>query len=97
MKKINYLLLVILVWLQYSLWVGKNGIIDFINIRNLFKLYQNENDLNRMIIDNDQLSLEIYALLYEDDVIEEYARYNLGMIKSSENFYQLHYEDNNVH
>lgn len=83
----------ILIWLQYSLWLGKNGILDFIKIYNFNKLYQNEYHFSHMKIQNDQLLLEIYNLLYEDDIIEEYARYNLNMIKSDECFYQLNYND----
>lgn len=94
MHKISYLLLIILIWLQYSLWFGKNGILDFINIVNIIKLYNNEYNLDYMKIRNDQLLLEIYDLLYENDVIEEYARYDLGMIKSGECFYQYNCYNN---
>lgn len=88
MKKINYLFLGILVWLQYSLWLGKNGILDFININNFIQLYNIKYNLDDMKKRNNQLLSEIYNLLYEDDIIEEYARYNLNMIKSDEYFYQ---------
>lgn len=86
MRKINYLFLVILVWLQYSLWLGKNGILDFISIYNITRLYYNDHNLDYMSNCNRQLLLEINNLLYEDDIIEEYARYDLGMIKTGESF-----------
>lgn len=86
MNKINYLLLIILVWLQYSLWLGKNGVFDFIQIYNTNMLYKNIYDLDRIQARNDQLLLDIQNLLYEDGIIEEYARYDLGMIQSDEIF-----------
>lgn len=89
MIKINYFLLVILLWLQYSLWLGKNGIFDFIRIYNINTLYKNMYHLDYMKVRNDQLSLDICDLLYKDEIIEEYARYDLGLIKSGEVFYLI--------
>ncbi|BBU81629.1 hypothetical protein EIMP300_30290 [Escherichia coli] len=34
MGKLTLLLLAILVWLQYSLWFGKNGIHDYTRVNN---------------------------------------------------------------
>lgn len=89
MIKINYLLLVILLWLQYSLWLGKNGIFDFIRIYNINILYKNIHNLDHMKVRNDQLLLDICDLLYKDEIIEEYARYDLGLIKIDEVFYSI--------
>lgn len=93
MKQIIFLFLVILMWLQYSLWFGKNGIIDLIHFCNLITLYKSENNLDLMKARNDQLLSEIYYLSYSADIIEEYARYDLGMIKPNECFYQLKFDN----
>lgn len=92
MIKFSYLLLVILLWLQYSLWLGKNGILDFIRIYNMYSLSKNIYDLNQLKIRNGQLLLDICDLLYKDEIIEEYARYDLGLIKPDEVYYQIQYD-----
>lgn len=88
-EKINYFLLIVLIWLQCSLWLGKNGILDYIDIYNSTKLYSNQYFFENLKARNSKLSSEIYNLLYSDEIIEEYARYDLNMIKSDEYFYQL--------
>ncbi|URJ32858.1 cell division protein FtsB [Candidatus Blochmannia vicinus] len=89
MNKLSYLLFTLLAWLQYSLWLGKNGIYDLINIHNTIKLYKNTNDVTQMRLRNNQLLYEIYDLLHGDEAVEERSRYNLGMIKVDETFYQI--------
>lgn len=89
MLRINYLLLLVLVWLQYSLWLGKNGIFDFIYNYNVNRLYKNVYNLDQIKFVNDRLNIDIYDLLYTDEIIEEHARYYLDMIKSGEVFYQI--------
>ncbi|URJ30196.1 septum formation initiator family protein [Blochmannia endosymbiont of Camponotus sp.] len=89
MNKLSCILLTLLAWLQYSLWLGKNGIYDFINIYNTTKLYENINDITQMRFRNNQLLYEIYDLLHGYEAVEERSRYNLGMIKIDETFYQI--------
>lgn len=88
MYKLSGLLLMLLIWLQYSLWFGKNGICDLIYINNLVKLYQNINNFAQMEARNNLLLYEINDLLYGYAAIEEKSRYDLGMIKSEEIFYK---------
>lgn len=88
MYKLSSLLLILLIWLQYSLWFGKNGIFDLIYINNTIKLYQDNNNIVQMKIRNDLLLYEINDLIYGYAAIEERSRYDLGMIKSEETFYR---------
>ncbi|WP_331828383.1 septum formation initiator family protein [Candidatus Blochmannia sp. SNP] len=92
MNKLSCLLLTLLAWLQYSLWLGKNGIYDLVNIHNTTKLYENINDIAQMKLRNNQLLYEIYDLLHGYEAVEERSRYNLGMIKIDETFYQIKFE-----
>lgn len=92
MRIVNYLLLIIFVWLQYSVWLGKNGVFDFIRNYNINVLYKNVYNLDKMKDRNNQLLLDIQNLLYEDEIIEEYARYYLDMIKSGETFYSIGFD-----
>lgn len=93
MIKVNYLLLIILVWMQYSLWFCKNGVLDFIRIYNDTKLYKSINNIDKIKMRNNQLLLDIHDLNYEYKLIEEYARYDLGMIKINEVFYYIKFEN----
>lgn len=89
MFKLSGLLLMLLLWLQYSLWLGKNGVCDLIYAINVIKAYKNINNLPQMKIRNNLLLYEINDLLYGYEAIEEISRYDLGMIKSEETFYQV--------
>ncbi|URJ32147.1 cell division protein FtsB [Blochmannia endosymbiont of Camponotus sp.] len=89
MNKLNCMLLVLLTWLQYSLWLGKNGICDLINIHNTITSYKNINNIDELKARNDQLLYEIYDLLHGYEAIEERSRYDLGMIKLGETFYLI--------
>lgn len=88
MYKLSGLLLILLIWLQYSLWFGANGICDLIYINNAIKLYQNINDISQMKNRNNLLLHEINDLIYGYAAIEEISRYDLGMIKLEETFYR---------
>lgn len=89
MYKLSGLLLILLIWLQCSLWFGKNGICDLIYINNTVKLYQNIHNISQMKIRNNFLLNEINDLLYGYEAIEEISRYDLGMIRPEETFYRI--------
>ena len=57
MGKLTLLLLAILVWLQYSLWFGKNGIHDYTRVNNDVAAQQATNA--KLKARNDQLFAEI--------------------------------------
>ncbi|WMY95757.1 MAG: cell division protein FtsB [Arsenophonus sp.] len=82
------ILLIVLFWLQYSLWLGKNGIYDYINIKNEISSLES---LNTMLKSrNKYLFAEVDDLNAErSEVIEERARFELVMIKSGESFYRI--------
>ncbi|WMY96862.1 MAG: cell division protein FtsB [Arsenophonus sp.] len=82
------ILLIVLFWLQYSLWLGKNGIYDYINIKNEILSLER---LNIMLKSrNKYLFSEVDDLNAEkSEVIEERARFELLMIKSGESFYRI--------
>lgn len=89
MFKFSGVLLILLIWVQYSLWFGKNGVCDLIYINNLIKLDENINNIAQMRIRNDLLLYEINDLMYGYAAVEEISRYDLGMIKSEEIFYRI--------
>ncbi|WP_038498235.1 cell division protein FtsB [Candidatus Palibaumannia cicadellinicola] len=87
MNKLALLLLVLFFWLQYSLWLGKNGIIDLVRIDNNI-VTQNYNNA-KLKMRNTQLFAEVDDLNDGQDAIEERSRHELDMIKPGETFYRL--------
>ncbi|UAJ65313.1 cell division protein FtsB [Candidatus Schneideria nysicola] len=83
----SLLLLIILIFLQYSLWLNKNGIYDYYSIKN--SILERKNNNKKIKIRNNNLYREINILKKGEEAIEERARYDLGMIKSNEIFYRL--------
>ncbi|MGP1939291.1 MAG: cell division protein FtsB [Arsenophonus sp. ET-DL9-MAG3] len=87
MHKLTLMLLIVLFWLQYSLWFGKNGIHDYLGIK---KQIASLNMLNmRFKKRNECLFTEINDLDNGSEAIEERARIELGMIISGESFYRI--------
>lgn len=87
MGKLTLLLLIILGWLQYSLWLGKNGIHDYVRVKDDVAVQQASNA--KLKSRNEQLFAEIDDLNGGQEATEERARNELGMIKPGESFYRL--------
>ncbi|MGL9769177.1 MAG: cell division protein FtsB [Sodalis sp. (in: enterobacteria)] len=87
MGKTTLLLLVLLGWLEYSLWLSKNGVYDLARIKSDIAVQQSNNA--ELKARNNQLFAEIDDLNGGQEVIEERSRNELGMIKSGETFYRL--------
>jgi cell division protein FtsB len=86
--KIFLLVIAVLIGLlQYRLWYGNGGIKEI-------KAYQQELvELNKQVIEkkerNDALYAEVEDLRKGKEAIEERARYELGMMKEGETFFQV--------
>ena len=87
MGKLTLLLLAILVWLQYSLWFGKNGIHDYTRVNDDVAAQQATNA--KLKARNDQLFAEIDDLNGGQEAMEKRARNELSMTKPGETFYRL--------
>ena len=88
MKKILFFLgIIVLVNLQYSIFFKNNNITDFIF------LYSQNNNLIENIDQLDKksqvLNMEIKELKSSSHALENFARYNLGLIKEDEIFIQV--------
>ena len=82
MGKLTLLLLALLVWLQYSLWFGKNGLHDYSRVND---------DVSAQQATNAKLKArnEIDDLNGGQEAIEERARNELSMTRPGETFYRL--------
>ena len=87
MRYLFLALLILLLLLQYRLWVGGGGFADVIHLRRDLAEQQVEN--NRLRERNEALEAEVKDLKQGLDAIEERAREELGMIKEDEIFYQI--------
>jgi len=88
MKKILFVLgILVLGNLHYSIIFKNNNISDF-----LFLNQQNNkliDDIKKITIKNSLLEKEIKALSLTDYALENFARYNLGLVKKDETFVQV--------
>ncbi len=87
MKIVIGLLLVVLLYLQYSVWLGNHGVIKLWQLQKTIASQEVENkglrERNRI------LHAEVVDLKQGTDALEERARSELGMIKKGETFYQV--------
>ncbi|GAB4359397.1 MAG: hypothetical protein Kow006_28480 [Gammaproteobacteria bacterium] len=80
-------LVVILLWLQYRLWVGDGSLAEVWQLRREIATQQAEN--RRLRERNRVLEAEVQDLKQGYKAIEERARSELGMIRENETFYQI--------
>jgi cell division protein FtsB len=87
MRYLFLALLVLLLLLQYRLWVGEGSFAEVWRLHQDVAEQQTEN--TRLRERNEALDAEVKDLKQGLDAIEERAREELGMIKEDEIFYQI--------
>ena len=87
MRIIVVALLVLLLYLQYTLWFGKGGIRDEQMLERTVAEHQSE--ILALKERNQTLAAEVLDLKQGMEAIEELARSEMGMIKEGELFFQL--------
>jgi cell division protein FtsB len=87
MRLLLAVLLLLLLALQYKLWLGEGGFADVRRLQQRVAEQQQENA--RLEQRNRQLEAEVEDLRQGYDAIEERARSELGMIREGEEFYQV--------
>ena len=73
--------------LQYPLWLGKGGWLRVWDVDRQLQAQQQKSA--RLEARNGALAAEVKDLKQGYDAIEERARYELGMVKSDEVFFQV--------
>lgn len=86
-RTLTYLLIGLVVLLQYPLWFGSGGLIASWRLQREIEVQQAENA--RLAERNLALSAEVVDLKKGLTAIEERARTELGMIKQGETFFQV--------
>lgn len=87
MKRIIAILIVLLVLLQYEIWLGDGGIPEILQLESEVDVVQLQ--VNTLKERNQALEAEVLDLKKGMDAIEERARSELGMIGKDEVYYQV--------
>lgn len=87
MKWISAILIVLLVGLQYRLWVGEGSFAEVARLHTAINKQKAENA--RIHERNAALDAEVQDLKQGVEAIEERARSELGMVKKDEVFFQI--------
>ena len=73
--------------IQYPLWLGKGGWLRVWDVDQQVDAQQEKN--TRLELRNNALAAEVKDLKQGHEAIEERARYELGMVKNDEVFFQI--------
>jgi len=87
MRFIILFLLLALAGLQYKLWLGDGSILQWRDLQKKITMQKQEND--QLAIRNRAIEADILELKSGDQALEEQARYELGMVKNDEIYYQF--------
>jgi cell division protein FtsB len=87
MRAVTLILVVLLLLLQYPLWLGKGSWLKVWDLHRQIEAQQQANQLAQMR--NAVLDAEVRDLKQGTAAIEERARSELGMIKRDEVFFQV--------
>ena len=85
MKWAAAVLLVLLAWLQYRLWFAEGSLRDLAMLEQRLQTMQSQNEA--LQAENAKLLDEIVPLKTSNELIEERARQDLGLIKQGEILY----------
>jgi len=86
-KILSYVLVAIVLALQYPLWIGKGS---WLRVWELDRNLTHQKDHNaRLKARNEALDAEVRDLKQGLEAVEERARFELGMIRKDEIFYQV--------
>lgn len=86
MRSIVIFLLLALLGLQYKLWLGDGSVTQWLHLEN--KLEAEEQDNKTLAARNRAIEADIFELKSGEQALEEQARYELGMVKEGEVYYQ---------
>lgn len=87
MRPLNVLLVVLLVLVQFRLWVGDESLAEVWWLRTAIDAQHSENALFESR--NQRLDAEVRDLKEGLEAVEERARLELGMIRKDEIYFQL--------
>ena len=87
MRAVTLTLFVVLILLQFKLWLGEGGFTEVARLETRVEDQKQQND--KLLQRNAQLQAEVEDLRDRLEAVEERARNELGLIKPDEQFYQV--------
>jgi cell division protein FtsB len=87
MRWLVTVLLLLLVWLQYRLWVGEGSLAEVHGLR--LEIERQQQELEQLRQRNRMMEAEVRDLKEGLEALEERARTELGMIREGEVYYQI--------
>lgn len=87
MRLVTVILVALLALVNVELWFGKGGVPRMLELQSRLAAQRAENDLARQR--NAQMDAEVRDLKEGLEMVEEKARYELGMIKPDEIYVQV--------
>lgn len=87
MRVVTLILFVILILLQFKLWLGEGGYTEVKRLETRVEAQREKN--GELLQRNALLQAEVVDLRDRLDAVEERARNELGLIKPDEKFYQV--------
>lgn len=87
MRMIFIFLIVALLGLQCKLWLGDASVEQWLQLEK--KLAAQEEDNKKLAARNRSIEADIAELKSGDQALEEQARFELGMVKEGETYYQF--------
>ena len=87
MRWVRLILLVLILLLQYPLWLGKGSWLSVWELNRQVEAQQQRNQQTK--IRNETLDAEVRDLKQGTEALEERARNELGMVKRNEIYFQI--------
>lgn len=87
MRSLIAVLLILFLWLQYRLWHGPGSISELHRLQTA--VVEQQQKLEHLTTRNQVLEAEVLDLKHGLEALEERARFELGMIREGEVFYQI--------
>lgn len=87
MRSIVVILILALIGLQYKLWLGDGSVLQWQQLEQ--KIVDQKKENKKMAARNRAIEADILELKGGEQALEEQARYELGMIKHDEVYYQF--------
>jgi cell division protein FtsB len=87
MRILVIFLIVTLLGLQTKLWIGAGSLAQWMQLEK--KLAKQEQDNKLFLARNRAIEADIVELKSGDQALEEQARFELGMVKEGESYYQF--------
>ena len=87
MRFVTFALVALLAMVHAELWFGKGGVPRMADLSSKLRMQKTQNDAGRQR--NEQMAAEVRDLKEGLEMVEEKARYELGMIKPDEILVQV--------